>query len=428
MKKTKPKKDTRTFRSSLEQLVEIAENIKEKIKYFPKHLQAIKKPPFENFYRPFHQGLLNQATNQKGLAHIRNTFDPSKQFLFAEVTHFISKIEGELGNCKPRFLRWNTKVLVEKIRNEGTTSLKQDLTGSFIDPLDEGEESLITPVEIRQANSDGIREKMDRDRDRDGYGDGDSQSFPDRDAEVLVVHRSKKRKVSIEEPRTCEEGKGGCNYVPEYPPSSEPMMHAIPILPTLESGAKENANDVLYISAKDLHGNDVHIRNSSSCSKAHTMGFESLEVGELVKEPVDATEDMSYSKLQTRDSTLLTITTSVDVIPSLTGSTSASAQERVEGFEFMDIIEIPEENENDTLHINGKAIYIVGSSSCSEEETEEIGPLEVVEFAKEPMDATRDASSSNCPTPTLLTESTSVDVISSLTGCTSASAQESGRI
>ncbi|KAI3928712.1 hypothetical protein MKW98_024313 [Papaver atlanticum] len=313
-------------------------------------------------------------------------------FWFAEVTHFISKIEGELGNCKPRFLRWNTKVLVEKIRNEGTTSPKQDLTGSFIDPLDESEQSLITPIEIRQANSDRICEKMARDRDRVG----DSESFLDRDAEV--VHQSKKRKVSIEEPRTCEEGKGGCNYESEHPPSSEPMMPAIPILPTLESGAKENANDVLYTS---------------------------------VKEPVDATVDMSYSKFQTPASTLFAITTSVDVIPSLTGSTSALGQERLEGFEFMDIIEIPDESDDDTPQISvkdshGKHIHIGNSSSCSEEETTGIGPLEVVEFVKKPLDTTRDASSSNCltPDPTLLTVSTSVDVIPYLTGCTSASAQE----
>ncbi|KAI3893499.1 hypothetical protein MKX03_022827, partial [Papaver bracteatum] len=52
------------------------------------------------------------------------------------------------------------------------------LTGSFIDPLDDSEQSLIIPIDIRQANSDRIREKMVRDRDRDG----DSLLFPDRDA------------------------------------------------------------------------------------------------------------------------------------------------------------------------------------------------------------------------------------------------------
>ncbi|KAI3893498.1 hypothetical protein MKX03_022826, partial [Papaver bracteatum] len=118
-----------------------------------------------------------------------------------------------------------------------------------------------------------------------------------------VVCQSKKKKVSIKEPPTCEEGKGGCNYEPEHLPSSEPMMPAIPILPTLESGAKENANSVLYISMKDLHGNDVHTGNSSSCYEVNTKGVESVEVAELVKEPVDATVDMSYSKFQTRDST-----------------------------------------------------------------------------------------------------------------------------
>ncbi|KAI3840265.1 hypothetical protein MKX03_010745 [Papaver bracteatum] len=324
-------------------------------------------------------------------------------YWFAEVTHFISKNEGEPGNSKPRFLRWNTRVLAEKIQNEGISSLKKDLTGSFIDPLDEGEQSLVTPIEIHQISSDRIGEKIVRDIHRNG----DSESFPDRDAEVLVVHQSKKRKISIEEPRPCEEGNGNCNYEPEHLPSSEPMIPAIPILPNQESEEKENE--------KDLHGNGVHIENLLSCSEAHTTGVESLEV---VEQPVDATEDTSFSKSQTPDSTLLTIPTSVDVIPSLNVSTNASAQERVEGFQSKDIFQIPEENENDTPHtsvqnLNGQDIHIGNSSSCSEEETTGIVPLEVVELVKEPMDATRDASSSIFLTldPTLLTVvSTIVDV------------------
>ncbi|KAI3843599.1 hypothetical protein MKW92_028368, partial [Papaver armeniacum] len=290
------------------------------------------------------------------------------------------------------------------------------LTGSFIDPLDEGEQSLVTPIEIRQISSDRTGEKMVRDRDKNG----DSKSFPDRDAEV--VDQSKKRKISIEG----EEGNGNCNYEPEHLPSSEPMIPAIHILPNQESGAKENENDVLCTSAKDLHGNGVHIENLLSCSEAHTTGVE------LVEQPVDATVDTFFSKSQTPVSTLLTILTSEDVIPSLNVSTSASAQERVEGFQSMDIFKIPEENENDTPHtsvqnLNGQDIHIGNSSSCSEEETMGIEPLEVVELVKEPMDATRDASSSICLTldPTLLTVvSTIVDVTPSLTGCTSASAQE----
>ncbi|KAI3840269.1 hypothetical protein MKX03_010749 [Papaver bracteatum] len=333
-------------------------------------------------------------------------------YWFAEVTHFISKNEGEPGNSKPRFLRWNTRVLAEKIQNEGISSLKKDLTGSFIDPLDEGEQSLVTPIEIHQISSDRIGEKIVRGRD----SNGDSKSFPDRDAEV--VDQSKKRKICIEG----EEGNGNCNYEPEHLPSSEPMIPAIPILPNQESGAKENENDVLCTSAKDLHGNGVQIENLLSCSEAHTTGVE------LVEQPVDATVDTSFSKSQTPDSTLLTILTSVDVIPSLKVSTSASAQERVEGFQSMDIFQIPEENENDTPHtsvqnLNGQDIHIGNSSSCSEEETTGIVPLEVVELVKEPMDATRDASSSIFLTldPTLITV---VDVTPSLTGCTSASAQE----
>ncbi|KAI3842502.1 hypothetical protein MKW92_033893 [Papaver armeniacum] len=345
-------------------------------------------------------------------------------YWFAEVTHFISKNEGEPGNSKPRFLRWNTRVLAEKIQNKGISSLKKDLTGSFIDSLDEGEQSLVTRIEIRQISSDRIGEKMVRDRDRNG----DSESFPDRDAEV--VDQSKKRKISIEEPCPCEEGNVNYNYEPEHLPSSEPMIPAIPILPNQESGAKENENDVLCTSAKDLHGNGVHIENLLSCSEAHTTGVESLEVVELVEQPVDATVDTSFSNSQTPYSTLLTIPTSVDVIPSLSVSTSASAKERVEEFQSMDIFKIPEENENDTPHtsvqsLNCQDIHIGNSSSCSEEETMGIEPLEVVELVKEPMNATRDASSSICLTldPTLLTV-VSTNVTPSPTGCTSASAQE----
>ncbi|MCL7035197.1 hypothetical protein MKW94_008783, partial [Papaver nudicaule] len=99
-------------------------------------------------------------------------------FWFAEITHFIRKYEGEQGKSKPRFARWNTKVLAVKIANEGTTYLRQDLTGSFIDPLGEDKQSLITPIEIHQANSDRIGEKMGKDRERDE----DRELSPNRDA------------------------------------------------------------------------------------------------------------------------------------------------------------------------------------------------------------------------------------------------------
>ncbi|KAI3883704.1 hypothetical protein MKW92_038830, partial [Papaver armeniacum] len=41
------------------------------------------------------------------------------------------------------------------------------LTGSFIDPLDEDEQRLMTPIEIRQDSSDRIGEKMVSDRESD---------------------------------------------------------------------------------------------------------------------------------------------------------------------------------------------------------------------------------------------------------------------
>ncbi|KAI3892409.1 hypothetical protein MKX03_012627, partial [Papaver bracteatum] len=530
MLKTKPKKDCRTFRSSLEQLVEISENIRGIIKNKPKHLEAIKKSPFWNFYRPFHQGRLNQAGMRKrqvGLEHILNTFDQEKGvfrfggdkefkstaeqlavifglqrkmksareqggeedftsisiahiifcktylkgekvmkrkdiidalyvaaedvtkpndfvkllvlylcvaiffpdqsgcklpsvylkyvfvmdevswpdlihsylmealmdtkkpyktlrgctvyilYWFAEITHLISKYEGEQGRGKPRFVRWNTRMLAQKIGDAGMTTLKQDLTGSFIDPVDEAEQILMTPIEIRQADSDMIVEKMVRERDTDG----DSELSPDRNSKV--VRQSKKRKIIIEEPRPCD-GNRICNYEPEHLPSSEP--------------------------------NDVHTGNLSSCSEVRTMGVESLERNKL-EEPVDATMNASSSKCQALDSTL-PIPISVDVSPSFAGSTNASVLERVGRF---DINNIPEENGNDTLHTSAnvkECIHMRNTSSCSEEETRGIELLEVVELVEEPMDAARDASSSsNC----LVTVSSSVELIPSLTELTSGS-------
>ncbi|KAI3950757.1 hypothetical protein MKW92_044933 [Papaver armeniacum] len=281
-------------------------------------------------------------------------------FWFAEVTHSISKNEGELGKCKPRFARWNTRKLAEKIMNEGMTSLKQDLTGSFIDPLDEDEQSLMTPIEIRQATLVRIREKRVRDVyrdedlnlspdsdsdgesdedwelspdiDSDGESDEDWGLSPDRDAsrrsEDLVTYTLDiylrnfcsclsvpKRKMSRKESHP-PDGKGICNAEPENLPLSEPTMPAIPILPSQESGARENKTDVLHTTVNDLHVNDVHIESFCLVRKAHTTGVESLEVGEIVEEPVDATMNISSSKCQAPDSTLLLNLTSVDVIPS----------------------------------------------------------------------------------------------------------------
>ncbi|KAI3894054.1 hypothetical protein MKW92_026072, partial [Papaver armeniacum] len=164
---------------------------------------------------------------------------------------------------------------------------------------------------------------------------------------------SKKRKISAEESLPCE-GNGICNYESVHLPSSEPIMPANPILQ--ESVAKENENDILDSSGKDSHGKDVSKENISSCSEAkttgnlsscsgaETTGAESLEVGELVEGPADATTNMSSFKgLLTTDSTLLNILTSVDLIPYPPGFPRASAQERAKGFEYVDNFKIPEE-------------------------------------------------------------------------------------
>ncbi|KAI3894062.1 hypothetical protein MKW92_026080 [Papaver armeniacum] len=495
------KQKFRMFISSLEQIVDIAERIREKLtdkhNPKPKHLEAMKNCPFWNFYRPFHEGIINHILNTFdqakkvfqlkegkelkstaehlavifGLQRIKDgidhefAFDPVRQpydrhmnlnlqqtefvktyfngktpmkkedilhslyatagdvtkpddfikllvlyfcisiffpnrggytlpskflkytfrmdqvswpdmihsnllqalketkkpyssvrgcimyilFWFAEVTHFISKNEGELGKCKPRFARWDTWELAVKIENEGFTSLKQDLTGSFIDPLVEDEQRLMTPIEKRQANSDRIGEKMVSDRE----SDEDWELSPNRDnarhlEDLAPVYPFKKRKTSRKEshPRY---GKGICNAESENLPSSEPLMPAIPILPTQESGERENDTDVLHTTAEDLHGNDVHIGSFLSCSEVHTTGFELFEVGELVEEPVDTTMNISSSKCQAPDSTLLLNLTSVDVSPCFT---STYSQERVEEFEFVDYLKIPEEYE--TLY---KKIY-----------------------------------------------------------------------
>ncbi|RZC49506.1 hypothetical protein C5167_017934 [Papaver somniferum] len=168
--------------------------------------------------------------------------------------------KGELGKCKPSFTRWNTRKLAEKIMNDGMTSLKQDLNGSFIDPLDEDEQSLMTPTEIRQTTLDRILEKRVRDGDRDedldlspysdldgesdeGNGEGDEawEWSPDRNAsrrleDLAHVYLSKKRKISRKESHP-PDGKGICNAEPENLPLSEPTMPSIPILPTQESGS-----------------------------------------------------------------------------------------------------------------------------------------------------------------------------------------------
>ncbi|XP_026428075.1 uncharacterized protein LOC113323945 [Papaver somniferum] len=99
-----------------------------------------------------------------------------------------------------------------------------------------------------------------------------------------------------------------------------------------------------YHGVKDSHGRDVPKGNMSSCSQAKTTGIESLEVVELVEDPVDATMDTSSSKGLTRDSTLLNISTSINVIPSPPGFTRASAPERVEGFQLVDDFKILEEH------------------------------------------------------------------------------------
>ncbi|RZC76285.1 hypothetical protein C5167_000414 [Papaver somniferum] len=96
-------------------------------------------------------------------------------------------------------------------------------------------------------------------------------------------------------------------------------------------------------SMKDSHSKDVHKGNMSSCSREKTTRTETLEVGELVEEPLYATIDTSSSKGLTHDSTLLYISTSSDISPFPPGFTRASVQERVEGFERVDNLKIPEE-------------------------------------------------------------------------------------
>ncbi|KAI3878241.1 hypothetical protein MKX03_005070 [Papaver bracteatum] len=163
-----------------------------------------------------------------------NLSGSTNRFWFAEVTHCISKNKGVLGKCKPRFARWNARKLAEKIGNDGVPSLKQDLTGSFVDPLDEDEQSLMTPIKIRQATSDRIGEKRVRDGDRDedwdlspdidsdegsdkdwelspdidldGESDEDWELSPDRDAarhleDLAPVYPFKKRKTYDTLPR-----------------------------------------------------------------------------------------------------------------------------------------------------------------------------------------------------------------------------------
>ncbi|KAI3878237.1 hypothetical protein MKX03_005066 [Papaver bracteatum] len=98
--------------------------------------------------------------------------------------------------------------------------------------------------------------------------------------------------------------------------------------------------------------------NLSSCSESRTTGAESLEASKTVEEPVDATVNTSFSNCQTLDSTSLTITNSIDVVPSLKGSTRASAQERVDGFVFVENFNIPKEYEILYKKIYGKYGHI----------------------------------------------------------------------
>ncbi|KAI3969305.1 hypothetical protein MKX01_007345 [Papaver californicum] len=157
-------------------------------------------------------------------------------------------------------------------------------------------------------------------------------------------HENTEMKISMEESRHCER-KGICNYEPEHLHSSEPItIPVIPIFLTQESVAKENENDIPHTSVKHSHGKDIHKGNMSSCSEAKTAGIGSLEVGELVEEPVDAPMNTSSSKGLTTDSTLLNILTSEDVISYPPGFTRASAQETEDGFEFVDNFKIPEKH------------------------------------------------------------------------------------
>ncbi|KAI3883703.1 hypothetical protein MKW92_038829, partial [Papaver armeniacum] len=85
-KKVVGKQKFRMFISSLEQIVDIAERIRtiltDKDNPKPKHLKAMKKCPFWNFYRPFHEGIINvenMPKRHRGVEHILNTFDQAKK-------------------------------------------------------------------------------------------------------------------------------------------------------------------------------------------------------------------------------------------------------------------------------------------------------------------------------------------------------------
>ncbi|MCL7036621.1 hypothetical protein MKW94_008655 [Papaver nudicaule] len=152
-------------------------------------------------------------------------------------------ILGEQSKSKPRFARWNAKLI-----------------GTFINPLDEGEQCLITPIAIHQLNPDWIGKNMARDRDIDE----NPELSPERDAPCPSYRTSDafstfNRLLLPLCPRREKQVWKNFAHLKEHLPSSEPMMPAIPNLPTKESRAKQNEHDVLYTSVKDLHGIGVHM-------------------------------------------------------------------------------------------------------------------------------------------------------------------------
>ncbi|XP_026415153.1 uncharacterized protein LOC113310637 isoform X2 [Papaver somniferum] len=155
---------------------------------------------------------------------------------------------------------------------------------------------------------------------------GLEEGTPEIEVEVPVF-LSKKGKISTKQSCPCN-GKGIGNCEPEH--------MTIPAIPNQEPVVRENENDIPHTSVEHSHGKAV--------PKGKTTGIKSLEVVQLVEDPVVAKMNTFSSKGLTPDSTLLNISTSINVFPSPPGFTRVSALERVEGFQFVDDFKVIEEH------------------------------------------------------------------------------------
>ncbi|KAI3841925.1 hypothetical protein MKX03_010374 [Papaver bracteatum] len=178
---------------------------------------------------------------------------------------------------------------------------------------------------------------------RDSFHERKDHSEGHEVSKTAPVSLSKKRKINTEKYRPYK-GNGIGNYEPEHFLSSEPMT--IPAIPVLHTSVKHSHDKDAPIGIISSCSGAKTTGNVSSCSGAETTGIESLVVGELVEESADATMNTSSSKGLISDSTLLNILASIDVFPSPPGFASASTQERVEGFEYVDNFKIPGEHLN----------------------------------------------------------------------------------